>query len=269
MDYIIKFDNREKDLIKILETKGYEVTLENLDLGDIQFVDLKSKEIIIIIERKTYSDLSASIKDGRYKEQKERMIHSIKNSVRKIVLLEGNDINTFTLSLKTFEGVIVNTLIRDNIHIYMSESKEHTIEFIENIIIHLHKYYDDLKKEIIEGESKIFKNENNCKIVKKDNLTYDSCFRNMLAQIPGLSITMASVYTQKYKNMANFILQIKELGNNQKKEIIKILGNEKYGLNNRRIGDKVAEKIYNYIFENNDIIKDIVKDNIKQTSLFN
>ena len=36
MDYIIKFDNREKDLIKILEDKGYNVSLENLDLGDIQ-----------------------------------------------------------------------------------------------------------------------------------------------------------------------------------------------------------------------------------------
>ena len=36
MDYIIKFDNREKDLIKILENKEYNVSLENLDLGDIQ-----------------------------------------------------------------------------------------------------------------------------------------------------------------------------------------------------------------------------------------
>ena len=257
MDYIIKFDNREKDLIKLLETKGYDVVLENLDLGDIQFVDLKSKEIIIIIERKTYSDLSASIKDGRYKEQKERMIHSIKNNVRKIVLLEGNDLNTFTLSLKTFDGVIVNTLIRDNIHIFMSKSKEHTIEFIEDIITHLPKYYDDLKKEIVDGEFKVFNNEMNCKIAKKDNLTYDSCFRNMLAQIPGLSTTMASVYTKKYKNMSNFILELKKLGNNDKKEMIKILGNEKHGTNNRRIGDKVAEKIYNYLF----YIEEITKNN--------
>ena len=254
MDYIIKFDNREKDLIKLLETKGYDVVLENLDLGDIQFVDLISKEIIIIIERKTYADLSASIKDGRYKEQKERMIHSIKNNVRKIVLLEGNDLNTFTLSLKTFDGVIVNTLIRDNIHIFMSKSKEHTIEFIEDIITHLPKYYDDLKKEIIDGTSKTFNNEMNCKIVKKDNITYDSCFRNMLAQIPGLSTTMASVYTKKYKNMSNFILELKKLGNNDKKEIIKILGNEKYGSNQRRIGDKVGEKIYNYLFDISDNI---------------
>ena len=117
MDYIIKFDNREKDLIKILEDKGYNVTLENLDLGDIQFVDLTTKEIIIIIERKTYADLSASIKDGRYKEQKERMIHSIKKSIRKIVLIEGENTSTFKLPINTLTGVIINTILRDNIHI--------------------------------------------------------------------------------------------------------------------------------------------------------
>ena len=45
MEYIIKFDNREKDLIKLFELKEhqYEYTLENLDIGDIQFIDFDSK----------------------------------------------------------------------------------------------------------------------------------------------------------------------------------------------------------------------------------
>jgi crossover junction endonuclease MUS81 len=247
MDYIIKFDNREKELIKILESKGYSVVFENLDLGDIQIVDLESKEIMIIIERKTYADLSASIKDGRYKEQKERMIHSIKNSVRKIVLLEGDNINNFTLPINTFKSVIINTLIRDNIHIYMSKNPNDTIEFIENILLNLSKYYDDLKKEIINGETKIFTNQFNCKIVKKENLTVNVCFRNMLSQIPGVSTNIASVYVDKYKNMATFINKLKD--ENDKSKIIKLLGDEKYGANNRRVGDKVGEKIYNFIFE--------------------
>ena len=246
MNYIIKFDNRENDLIKILETKGYSVTLENLDLGDIQFIDAPSKEIIIIIERKTYSDLSASIKDGRYKEQKERMIHSIKNNVRKIVLLEGMDISKFTLPEKTFTSVIINTLIRDNIHIYMSKNQEDTILFIENIIINIPKYYDDIKNEIINNE---FKNNANisCKVSKKENLTYEVCFKNMLSQIPGVSTTMANVFSLKYKNMGDFIIKLKEIGD--KESIIKIISEEKYGTNNRRIGNKVGEKIYNFIFE--------------------
>jgi ERCC4-type nuclease len=248
MDYIIKFDNREKELIKILEEKGYNMTLDNLDIGDIQFLDLTTKNIIIIIERKTLSDLSSSIKDGRYKEQKERLIHSLKKDVRKIILIEGTNYDDFSLPLKTLNSVIINTLIRDNIHIHISKNKEESIEFIENIILNIPKYYEDLKKEIINGESKIFNNEFNCKTSKKENLTINICFRNMLAQIPGVSTTMANVYVDKYKNMENFILNIKEQTNNDKTKIIKLLSDEKYGSNNRRIGEKTSEKIYNFLF---------------------
>jgi crossover junction endonuclease MUS81 len=248
MDYIIKFDNREKELIKILEEKGYSIQLENLDIGDIQFIDFTTKNIMIIIERKTLSDLSSSIKDGRYKEQKERMLHSMKSSVRKIVLIEGTDISNFSLPIKTYNSVIINTLIRDNIHIHVSNNKDESIEFIENIILNLPKYYDSLKKEIIDDETKIYNNEYNCKTSKKENLTIESCFINMLSQISGVSSTIASVFVKKYKNMANFICELKDKTNLDKIQIIKLLSEEKYGKSNRRVGEKVAEKIYNFLF---------------------
>ena len=38
LNFFIKIDNREKELIKLLETKGYMITLENLDIGDIQIL---------------------------------------------------------------------------------------------------------------------------------------------------------------------------------------------------------------------------------------
>ena len=272
MDYIIKFDNREKELIKILEEKGYDMILENLDIGDIQFLDLTTKNIIIVIERKTLSDLSSSIIDGRYKEQKERLIHSLKSNVRKIVLIEGTNIDNFTLSLKTLNSVIINTMIRDNIHIHISKNKEETIEFIENIILNIPKYYEDLKKEIVHGEVKTFNNEFNCKTSKKENLTINICFRNMLSQIPGVSTTMANIFVDKYKNMENFFSIIREQTNNDKTKIIKLLSEEKYGANNRRIGDKVGEKIYNFLYgiENNESIKNKKINQInKNISLFN
>ena len=261
MDYIIKFDNREKELIKLLEKDGYDFILENLDLGDIQFLDLDTKEIIVIIERKTLADLSASIKDGRYKEQKERMLHSIKKSVRKIILIEGTELDNFTLPLNTLNSVIINTLIRDNIHIYMSKSINDTIQFIEDIITQLPKYYEDLKKEIIYNEEKIFNNEFNCKINKKENLTENICFRNMLSQIPGVSTSIASIYVEKYKNMETFILKLNEESNNDKNKIIKILAEERYGTSKRRVGEKLSEKIVSFIFD----FKKIV---IKNKSLF-
>lgn len=263
MDYIIKFDNREKELIKILENKGYNTTLENLDLGDIQFLDLMSKEVLIIIERKTLSDLSSSIKDGRYKEQKERLLHSMKSKVRKIMLIEGDNFDNFNMSKQTFNSVIINTMIRDNIHVHLSKNKDETIEFIENIIIQLPKYLEDLQKEIIHNETKTYTNEFSCKTSKKGNLTGDVCFRNMLSQIPGVSTNIATAYVSKYKNMNNFIKIINENNSN------KILADEKYGANNRRVGDKVADKIINFLtFLTSDDSNVVNVVNQKQTSLF-
>lgn len=266
MDYIIKFDNREKELIKILESNGYNMILENLDIGDIQFLDLTSKEIIIIIERKTFADLASSIKDGRYKEQKERLIHSLKSNVRKIMLIEG--IYNNELPEKTLSSVIINTMIRDNIHIHMSKSKEDTIVFIENIISQLPKYFDDLKKEIVNGEMKTYNNEHGCKTGKKDNLTSQICFRNMLSQIPGVSVSIGQIYVDKYKNMNNFV---KHMNESDKKQVVKLLADEKYGANNRRVGDKVGERIYNFIFEEGNLPSKSSKSNkniTTQISLF-
>lgn len=255
MDYFIKIDNREKDLIKIVESKEsktYNIVCENLDIGDIQIVDSETKDIIIMIERKTLSDLSASIKDGRYKEQKERMIHSLKKNIRKIVLIEGDDYSKFTLSLKTLESVIINTMIRDNIHIHLTKSIEETIEFIENIILNLSKYYTDLKDEIINNIYKEYDGEHNCKTGKKDNLTPQICFRNMLSQITGISTSIAQVIVDKYGTMELLIKQLKnDDGINEVSDI-------KYGTNQRRIGIKVSCKIYEYltgiIYEQNTIL---------------
>ena len=68
MQFII--DNREKELKDYFKNND-NIKFENLDIGDIVIKD--NDKIIMMIERKTLEDLSASIKDGRYKEQKIRL----------------------------------------------------------------------------------------------------------------------------------------------------------------------------------------------------
>ena len=63
-------DNRETKLISLLDGI-IEFQVMQLDIGDIQIVN--DKQIVIVLERKTLSDLAQSIKDGRYKEQKARL----------------------------------------------------------------------------------------------------------------------------------------------------------------------------------------------------
>ena len=151
MNIVLKIDNREKDLVQILKTKNIPFINENLDIGDFLISD-NENNILIIIERKKYADLSASIKDGRYKEQKERLIHSIPYKVRKIYLLEGNNMKDFQFPLKTFESVIINTMIRDGIFVFMSKNTDETVNFIENVMNNIQKYMDILVNEIVKNE---------------------------------------------------------------------------------------------------------------------
>jgi len=76
---MIKIDTREQDLFNkcqntieyITKFKDIKLVSETLPLGDIIIND--GINDCIIIERKTLSDLAASIKDGRYEEQSYRL----------------------------------------------------------------------------------------------------------------------------------------------------------------------------------------------------
>jgi ERCC4-type nuclease len=93
---IIKIDNREHELLKKIEYliqnteiyKEIQMVVEVLPLGD--FIINDGVNDLIIIERKTLNDLSASIKDGRYEEQSYRL-NGIDHPNHNITyLIEGN-----------------------------------------------------------------------------------------------------------------------------------------------------------------------------------
>ena len=69
MDIELILDNREHKLIELLPND----TVAPLDIGDIQF--RRGEETILIIERKSVTDLAASICDGRSREQKARLFN--------------------------------------------------------------------------------------------------------------------------------------------------------------------------------------------------
>ena len=67
-------DNREpKEIVSILKSRIENVEQENLDIGDF-VIKNKNAEKVMLFERKSLSDLIASIKDGRYNEQSFRFV---------------------------------------------------------------------------------------------------------------------------------------------------------------------------------------------------
>ena len=236
-------DNREKFLINIFEKNNVNILKENLDIGDI-IIKYKSSPIIII-ERKTLDDLSTSIKDGRYKEQKYRLINSIDKSKKKIYLIEGFDIkNNFKLSEQTFRSCIINTILRDNINIIQTKSIDDTYNYLIKIIDQLPKYIDSLYESInninkLECETL---NENNsyvdnCKSVKKNNFNKEMFEIQQLSLIPGISTKLSKTIIDNFGSMKDIYLY-----ENKEKLLIEI-SNIKYGKSEKKIGKKIAEKI--------------------------
>ena len=140
--------------------------------------------MLLLIERKTLNDLSTSIKDGRYKEQKNRILNSIPSCVRKLYIFEGNNINNFELDPKTLNSVIINTMVRDNIHVYVAQTIQDTIKFIEHVSTNLPKFIDNMNGDAVKDGCEIQSGINQ---IKKKNSNYETCFHNMLCGIPSVS----------------------------------------------------------------------------------
>ena len=242
MTILCKIDNRERDLIQIID---FPICKDNLEIGDIQIIEQENEieKLLVLIERKSYKDLSSSIKDGRYKEQKNRILNSISNNIRKIYLLEGNK-NDFTLSKNVLDGTIMNTIIRDNIHIFISKNIDETIKFINNILKNIMKYKDN----IINNQHNIETNNVLINTSKKSNMSSETCFINMMSGIPGISKKTSLKFIEKFKNINNMFNHFHKNLDNNRDLIISDLENMKVAENNRKLGNKNAVRIYDFLF---------------------
>ena len=100
-------DCRERHLIELFEG---DCTTKALDIGDILITD-ENEKVYCIIERKSIKDLNASLKDGRYKEQKHRLIN---NFNKKHILYILEDYVSFeSLDDKKLESAVIHSLFRD------------------------------------------------------------------------------------------------------------------------------------------------------------
>lgn len=74
---VVHIDFREKELFEVLKSKAenlpFIIASQNLDVGDVM-IGLESGEPLLVMERKTLSDLASSNRDGRYREQRARLL---------------------------------------------------------------------------------------------------------------------------------------------------------------------------------------------------
>jgi ERCC4-type nuclease len=236
----IYIDTRECKLRELLEKNSTSFITKPLELGDI-LIEHPNRQILV--ERKTIADFNASLTDGRYKNQKLRLLEW-RNKVdyqtdspmdgqtdsRKNVIYLFEE-KTGDNKDRAYWGALVNSIIRDNIGVIQCDGLKRTAQIITDI----QKKLDEDKFEVLEGGSRNISLEGYAK--GKYN-TPKNCYLGQLSLIPGISSAIAEKIAEKYPNMRSLLneMDVKTLGN------IKIT--EK-----RRLGDKLAEKIHSYIFQ--------------------
>jgi ERCC4-type nuclease len=91
---LLEIDTRELRIIERLKVSKPEIkfSVVPLDVGDFRFSH--DDNVIVVIERKTINDLSQSIKDGRYSDQKHRMC-DVYNKSQLMYIIEGNAFTPF------------------------------------------------------------------------------------------------------------------------------------------------------------------------------
>ena len=216
-----------------------EILSENLTQGDIH---ITYKNLVHIFERKTLQDLHASILDGRYKEQKARLLSNVSQKYITYII-EGDNIlssNTYSKNKSMIQGAYLHTLFRDNIRILYTKNIEETTTLI---LLLSTKIIDKPEKFLYEEytSEKCYTDFIKLKKKKIDNIDTKSCFIMQLSQIPMISNVIAKNIYSKYICMANLIKIIGsfETKEQQIKELCKVEG----------IGKEKATSIIKYLFD--------------------
>ena len=241
-----------------------------LNLGDILIKTDEDKDVLLI-ERKSLSDLLSSIKDGRYEEQSYRLLHSSGYPSHSIIymiegmfsqlrtLIEKKTVLSAITSLNFFKGfsVLRTCSIQETAEniVWMAEkidrdfSKGKTPYYLHRPIENIQNGGENEGNEtgniLVQGSQTT--PNNYCTVVKKvkkDNVTPENIGEIILCQIPGISSVTAIAIMKHFDSFLHLMI---ELQNNPGcLENIVIENNGKI----RKINKSSIQNIQNYLLKN-------------------
>lgn len=239
-------DNRETEIKKYFEKSDKTVIYENMDVGDIR-IDCNN-QLVCIFERKTIEDFAASIKDGRYREQKQRLID--KCSKEKIIYIVEGDLTKNNISFSfnkvskdTIYSSLINLYLRDNINVFHSNTLSETIEFLEQFYKKIEKQGLSFLTEKFNYQESLLKT----KSIKKENITPEIVFKSQLCCITGISSTTAQTLFTKFKTIQNMITELNKLSSDEQTKLISNLTYITTSNKTRKLGPKLTHNLLTYL----------------------
>lgn len=158
---IVHIDFREKELIEILKSKEplpFTVASQNLEIGDIMITNgsEEDSQTLLVLERKTLSDLSASNRDGRYREQRARLLSVKGQGIPIAYIIEigsgwTNELNRIWPG-KTIESTLYSIVIRLQLRYGISVLQTKDVHSTISLITQLCKMLQDEPEVFLQGK---------------------------------------------------------------------------------------------------------------------
>ena len=193
----VLLDIREHALIDLMPN----LPTEQLLVGDIWIG--KGQEGGIVIERKTTADFEASILDGRYREQRTRLLaYCSENKARPMYIIEeGLKGRTRTLQPQALQKMLNRLMLRYGVAVWLTESIEDTVRAIEILDS---QFKDDATVFI----GKTLSYTDVMHTAKKDNTGDPKVFAiSCLVNCPGVSAKAASALIEAFGTLKSVMEQ--------------------------------------------------------------
>ncbi|KAG5684930.1 hypothetical protein PVAND_014138 [Polypedilum vanderplanki] len=236
-----------KDIQAKLREFNVKSDVRKLHVGDFVWIAKnkmnKSKELVLpyIVERKRIDDLSSSIKDGRFHEQKFRLRHCGIDNVIYLIenYMKGGKVQC-GLPFTTLLQAASNTQIQNKFTVKFTESSDHSgmylaimTSFIENIF----RNKKPMKYNLLE-----FTTFNQAS-VKQRRLTVRETFIKQLLALKGLSVDIALEITKFYPTPSHLYEKYLTL---DKSEGEALLSKLTIGDLKRKIPSTISKIIYHF-----------------------
>lgn len=242
-------DTREGDLIRLLETSSDEkVEVKQLPIADLWIGTTNSatnsatnvtqenphgiQENGILIERKSIRDLEASILDGRYREQRGRLLAFCQETkTQPMYLLEGSlGSGTGRLQKKAILKFIHRLVLHYQIPVIQTASLQETAEVFLTLV---EQWKED--PTALQRTRELVKVSDGIHVQKKVNAMDPRQFAlHCLAQCSGVSVKMAEALLDQFGSL-------KGVMNAAVKEI------QEVKVGTRRVGPVVAQRIWDLL----------------------
>jgi ERCC4-type nuclease len=221
-------DTRESELITLLN----DTTVKALPVGDI-WVGVKEDGAMaeggMIIERKSIRDLEASILDGRYREQRGRILAFCEeNKTQPMYILEGSwSSSTGRLQKSALMKFIQRLVLHYQLPVIQTASIRETAELLETM---MEQWKEDPTR--LKQTTERIKMTDGIHVQKKANSADPKQFAiACLAQCPGVSVKMAEALITQFGSLQAVIAApIKEV--------------EQVKVGARKVGPIVSKRLY-------------------------